>query len=46
MHVDQLEAVGARTVEINLEPTQGRFLFDEGVYGPASEAVPRFCATL
>lgn len=33
---------GARTVEINLEPTQGARLFDEGVYGPATEAVPAF----
>ncbi len=34
--------VGARTVEINLDPTQGAGLFDEGLYGPATEAVPRF----
>ncbi|MFN3838085.1 MAG: NAD-dependent deacylase [Brevundimonas sp.] len=33
---------GARTVEINLEPTQGARLFDEGVYGPATQAVPAF----
>lgn len=33
---------GARTVEINLEPTQGAGLFDEGVYGPASETLPAF----
>lgn len=33
---------GARTVEINLEPTQGAGLFDEGLYGPASETVPAF----
>ena len=37
---------GARTVEVNLEPTQGRRLFDEGVYGPATEAVPAFFAGL
>jgi len=37
---------GARTVEINLEPTQGARLFDEGVYGPASETVPGFFGTL
>lgn len=37
---------GARTVEINLEPTQGAGLFDEGVYGPASETVPGFFGTL
>lgn len=33
---------GARTVEINLEPTQGAGLFDKGVYGPASETLPAF----
>lgn len=37
---------GARTVEINLEPTQGADLFDEGVYGPASETVPAFFGAL
>lgn len=35
-------AGGARTVEINLEPTLGRRLFDEGLYGPATETVPGF----
>lgn len=37
---------GARTVEINLEPTAGRRLFAEGVYGPATETVPAFLDTL
>ena len=37
---------GARTMEINLEPTPGRRLFDEGVYGPATETVPAFVAGL
>lgn len=37
---------GARTVEINLEPTAGRRLFVEGVYGPATETVPAFLDTL
>ena len=37
---------GARTVEINLEPSLGAGLFDEGLYGPATQAVPRFVATL
>lgn len=37
---------GARTVEINLEPTQGARLFDEGVYGPATETVPSFFNSL
>jgi NAD-dependent deacetylase len=44
--VQQARMVGARTVEINLEPTQGHRLFDEGVYGPATEAVPAFFNTL
>jgi len=37
---------GARTVEINLEPTMGRSLFDEGVYGPATQTVPAFFDSL
>ncbi|MBU1384947.1 MAG: NAD-dependent deacylase [Alphaproteobacteria bacterium] len=37
---------GARTVELNLEPSRGRRLFDDGLYGPATEVVPAFCATL
>jgi len=40
--VQQARSAGARTVEINLEPTMGARLFEEGVYGPATEAVPRF----
>ena len=44
--VQQARMAGARTVEINLEPTQGARLFDEGVYGPATEAVPEFFAGL
>ena len=40
--VQSARMAGARTVEINLEPTQGAGLFDEGVYGPASETVPGF----
>ncbi len=30
------------TVELNLEPTQGAELFDDAIYGPASETVPAF----
>ncbi|HEX8661868.1 MAG TPA: NAD-dependent deacylase, partial [Brevundimonas sp.] len=37
---------GARTVEVNLEPTPGRRLFDEGVYGPATQMVPAFVHNL
>lgn len=32
----------AHTVEINLEPTQGRSLFHEHVYGKATEVVPAY----
>lgn len=39
-------AAGARTVEINLEPSRGAAMFDEGVYGPATRTVPAFLATL
>lgn len=44
--VDLARRAGARTVEINLEPTAGARLFDEGVYGPATQAVPAFLDTL
>lgn len=44
--VQQARMAGARTVEINLEPTMGARLFDEGVYGPATEAVPAFLGAL
>ena len=44
--VQLAKMAGARTVEINLEPTQGASLFDKGVYGPATQAVPRFVETL
>lgn len=36
----------ARTVELNLEPSQAASLFHEGRYGPASELVPAFVAEL
>ena len=38
--------VGARTVEINLEPTEGRNLFAEHLYGPATQVLPPFLASL
>jgi NAD-dependent deacetylase len=40
--VRQARMAGARTVEINLEPSLGASLFDEGVYGRATETVPAF----
>lgn len=36
----------ARTVELNLEPSEGSALFDEARHGPATELVPRFVAEL
>jgi NAD-dependent deacetylase len=33
---------GARTIEINLEPSQGSLFFDERRYGRASEEVPKW----
>ena len=36
----------ARTVEINLEPSEGHSLFAERYYGPASQTVPRFVEEL
>lgn len=37
---------GARTVELNLEPSLGRSRFDEGHYGPATGVVPAFVQSL
>lgn len=37
---------GARTVELNLEPSLGSRYFDEARYGPATEVVPAFVDTL
>lgn len=38
--------VGGRTVELNLEPSQGASLFDEAIYGPATEVVPAYVGRL
>jgi NAD-dependent deacetylase len=32
----------ARTVELNLDPSEGASLFSEAIYGPATETVPAF----
>ncbi len=37
---------GARTVELNLEPSDGCDLFDESYHGPASQVVPNFVDSL
>jgi NAD-dependent deacetylase len=39
-------AARARTVELNLEPSEGATLFHEAVYGPASAIVPAYVAKL
>lgn len=44
--VQVAHAVGARTVELNLQPSDGARLFNEGRYGPATEVVPAFFANL
>ena len=36
----------AHTVELNLDPSEGASLFNETLYGPASELVPAFVAEL
>jgi NAD-dependent deacetylase len=38
--------IGAHTVELNLEPSDGASLFAETHYGPATEIVPDFVARL
>ena len=44
--VAQARANGARAVELNLEPSQGASLFDEAIYGPATDVVPAFVTRL
>jgi NAD-dependent deacetylase len=44
--VQAAKAYGARTLELNLEPSQGTPLFDEHRHGPASTVVPAWVATL
>ncbi|MEE8445606.1 MAG: Sir2 family NAD+-dependent deacetylase [Alphaproteobacteria bacterium] len=38
--VQAARTTGARTVELNLEPSEGATLFDEAIYGPAGTVVP------
>ncbi|MEM7687866.1 MAG: NAD-dependent deacylase [Pseudomonadota bacterium] len=38
--VNGAKACGARTLELNLEPSEGSYLFDEARHGPASQLVP------
>jgi len=40
--VAEARAAGIRTLELNLEPSEGTILFDEARHGPASVLVPAF----
>ena len=44
--VEEARRAGARTVELNLEPSQSASLFAERIYGPAGKIVPEFVASL
>ncbi|SMF78167.1 NAD-dependent deacetylase [Tistlia consotensis] len=44
--VAEARAGGAHTLELNLEPSEGRRLFDAGRYGPAGELVPAWVEEL
>ena len=40
--VHQARALGIRTVELNLEPSENAHQFDETDYGQASEIIPKW----
>ena len=40
--VNGAKACGARTLELNLEPSEGSAIFDEARHGPASQLVPQW----
>jgi len=40
--VAEARANGAHTVELNLEPSEGRSFFAETIYGPATKVVPAY----
>ena len=40
-YVAEARALGIRTVELNLEPSDTAHAFDDARYGPATETVPR-----
>lgn len=44
--VAEARAAGAHTVELNLEPSEGRSLFHEALHGPATEIVPAYVRQL
>ncbi|MBT1155445.1 NAD-dependent deacylase [Aminobacter anthyllidis] len=40
--VEQARHAGARTIELNLEPSEGYDLFEQAIHGRATEIVPEF----
>ncbi|WP_378943899.1 NAD-dependent deacylase [Mesorhizobium sp. ANAO-SY3R2] len=44
--VEEARHAGARTAELNLEPSEGYSLFDEAIHGRATEVVPAFVERL
>ena len=44
--VEEARHAGARTIELNLEPSEGFSLFSEAVHGRATEVVPAFVERL
>ena len=44
--VTEARAAGARTLELNLEPTQMQNAFDDAIYGPASQVVPEWVGSM
>lgn len=44
--VRQAREAGAKTVELNLIPSQIESSFDEKIYGPATQIVPKFIHSL
>ena len=44
--VEWARSAGARTLEINLDPSAGTAMFDEARHGPAGELVPRWVDAL
>lgn len=44
--VAEARAMGVATCEINLEPSANAYVFDEKLYGPASEVVPAWVDSL
>ena len=45
-YVDLARSGGVRTLEMNLEPSENALLFDERRYGPATEVVPEWAASV